>query len=226
VTLFVNGSGRAGKRRTGRHGGRPPAFGNPWPFLRGWSRNPVGVGWPFASSYWTARRLAEAALVVAMPEAGPVLELGAGTGPVTEALIDMGCPVDRIVAVERDAELCRWLKRRFAGLRVLEGDALDIDGMLASAEVRSVGVVLSGLPMRAIHPAAAARCYTDAFQRMPTGGAVIQYTYGFRPPVDPDYAGLQFEATFVGREWRNVPPMGIWRYRRACDDPSTTTGNG
>jgi phosphatidylethanolamine/phosphatidyl-N-methylethanolamine N-methyltransferase len=193
---------------------RRPTFGNPWPFLRGWSRNPVGVGWPFASSYWTARRLAEAALVVAMPEAGPILELGAGTGPVTEALIDLGCPIDRLVVVERDAELCRWLNNRFTGLRVLHGDALDFGEMLASAHVSSVGVVLSGLPMRAIHPAAATRCYTDAFQRMPSGGAVIQYTYGYRPPVDPDYAGLQLEATFVGREWRNVPPMSIWRYRR------------
>jgi phosphatidylethanolamine/phosphatidyl-N-methylethanolamine N-methyltransferase len=174
----------------------------------------VGVGWPFASSYWTARRLAEAALVAAMPEAGPVLELGAGTGPVTEALIELGCPVDRIVVVERDAELCRELKRRFGSVCVLEGDALDIGEMLASAHVSSIGVVLSGLPMRAIHPAAAARCYSDAFERLPSGGAVIQYTYGFRPPVDPDYAGLQLEASFVGREWRNMPPMGIWRYRR------------
>ena len=31
---------------------------------------------------------------------GPVLELGAGTGPVTEALIETGCPMDQIVADE------------------------------------------------------------------------------------------------------------------------------
>jgi phosphatidylethanolamine/phosphatidyl-N-methylethanolamine N-methyltransferase len=137
----------------------------------------------------------------------------------------MGCPVDRIVVIERDGTLCRWLKRRFDGVRVLEGDALDIDEILASARVSSVGVVLSGLPMRAIHPAAAARCYTDAFQHMPPGGAVIQYTYGYRPPVDPDYAGLQLEASFVAREWRNVPPMGIWRYRRRVRDDSSTSAH-
>jgi phosphatidylethanolamine/phosphatidyl-N-methylethanolamine N-methyltransferase len=209
VTLFINGSGR-----TGKHGSRRPSLANPWPFLRGWSRNPVGVGWPFASSYWTARRLAEATLVAAQVEAGPVLELGAGTGPVTEALIDMGCPPDRIIAVERDAELCRYLRSCFPQLQVLNGDALEIGAMLASAHVSSVAAVLSGLPMRAIHPAAAARCYSDVFQRLPPGGAVIQYTYGFRPPVDPEYAGLALEARFVAREWRNMPPMAIWRYRR------------
>jgi hypothetical protein len=27
--------------------------------------------------------------------------------------------------------------------------------------------------------------------------------------------GSKIEATFIGREWRNIPPMGIWRYRLA-----------
>jgi len=181
--------------------------------LRGWSRDPVAVGLPFASSYWTARRLAQAALDAAIPGSGPVLELGAGTGAVTDALIETGCPVDQIVVVERDAQLCGSLQRRFAGLHVLHGNALELDEILAGARIASVRVVLSGLPMRVVPPQAAAHCYSQAFQRMPPGGAIIQYTYGFRPPVDPDEAELKLDTTFVGREWRNLPPMGIWSYR-------------
>jgi phosphatidylethanolamine/phosphatidyl-N-methylethanolamine N-methyltransferase len=184
------------------------------PFVRGWLRNPVGVGLPFPSSPWTARRLARAALDAAIAGAGPVLELGAGTGAVTEALIDQGCPLERIVAVERDAELCRSLETRFPGLQVVQGDALEL-GRLAGVMPSSLGVVLSGLPMRAIAADAAARCYSTAFQLMPSGGSIIQYTYGLRPPVDPQTAALKLEATFVAREWRNFPPMGIWRYSRA-----------
>lgn len=185
---------------------------NSLPFLRSWSRDPVAVGLPFASSYWTARRLAQATLDAAIPGGGPVLELGAGTGPVTEALIDAGCPVDQIIVVERDRDLCRTLGRRFRGLQVLQGDALEIGEMLGKAQVSSVGVVLSGLPMRAVAPDAAARCYSDAFQLMPSGGAIIQYTYGLKSPVDPE-TPLRLDARFVGREWRNVPPVGIWSYR-------------
>jgi phosphatidylethanolamine/phosphatidyl-N-methylethanolamine N-methyltransferase len=193
---------------------RAPTLATPLAFLRGWSRDPVAVGGPFASSAWTARRLAQAALDAAIPGGGPVLELGAGTGPVTEALLETGCPVDRLVVVERDAELCGLLQRRFSGLQVLHGNALELGGLLARARVASVGVVLSGLPMRVVPPKAAARCYAEAFQRMPSGGAIIQYTYGFRPPVDPDESVPKLDATFVGREWRNVPPMAIWSYRR------------
>jgi len=200
-------------RRTSRGLGRRPALANPLPFLRGWSRDPVAVGWPFASSYWTARRLAQAALDAAVPGSGPVLELGAGTGPVTEALLETGCPVDQLVVVERDAELCGSLERRFCGLQVLHGNALDLGEILASARISSVRVVLSGLPMRAVPTEVAARCYSEAFQHMPPGGAIIQYTYGFRPSVDPYKAVPKLDATFVGREWRNLPPMGIWSYR-------------
>ena len=98
---------------------------------------------------------------------------------------------------------------------MLHGNALELAGVLAGARIPSVGVVLSGLPMRVVPPQDAARCYSQAFQRMPPGGAIIQYTYGFRPPVDPDQAVPKLDATFVGREWRNLPPMGIWRYHLA-----------
>ena len=186
---------------------------NPLVFLRGWTRDPVAVGLPIASSSWTARRLAQATLEAAIPRSGPVLELGAGTGPVTQALIEAGCAQDQIIVVERDAELCTTLERRFRHLRVLHGDALELGGILARARIPSVSVVLSGLPMRAVAPPAAARCYAGAFRSMPSGGAIIQYTYGFRSPVDPDEVALKLDATFVGREWRNVPPMAIWNYR-------------
>jgi phosphatidylethanolamine/phosphatidyl-N-methylethanolamine N-methyltransferase len=184
------------------------------PFVRGWLRDPIGVGLPFPSSTSTARRLAEAALEASICT-GPVLELGAGTGAVTAALIDAGCPVDRIVTVERDPELCRALEERFPGLAVLEGDALELGALLEAAKLPSISVMVSGLPMRAIPSEVATRCYSDAFGAMPPGGAIIQYTYGLRPPVDPRAMAQKVEATFVGREWRNIPPMGIWRYRLA-----------
>lgn len=193
---------------------RPRLRSAPLPFVRGWLRDPVGVGLPFPSSPATARRLAEAALASSIC-GGPVLELGAGTGAVTAALIDAGCPIDRIVAVEHDGELCRALQERFPGLAVLEGDALELGALLEAARLSSIAVMISGLPMRAIPSEAATRCYGDAFDAMPPGGAIIQYTYGLRPPVNPRAMAQKVEATFVGREWRNIPPMGIWRYRLA-----------
>ena len=44
---------------------------------------------------------------------GPVIELGPGTGPVTDALIRRGVAQDRLVLIEYNPEFCQLLKRRF-----------------------------------------------------------------------------------------------------------------
>ena len=192
-----------------------PINADPLAFMRGWLRSPLAVGGPFASSPWTAARIAEATLEAARGDGGPVVELGAGTGPITEALLRQGCPLERLVVVERDPEMCGLLEERFPGLRVLRGDALRLRETLAQGRVRATRVMLSGLPMRVVPAAAAQRFYRDAFGLMPAEGAVIQYTYGLRSPLDPAVAtALDLNATFIGREWRNLPPMGVWRYQR------------
>src|SRR5262249_34660439 len=160
-------------------------------------------------------RLAETVCQAAIAAGGPVLELGAGTGAVTQALMDTGWPLDRIVVVERDGELCRTLERRLPGLQVLQADALELGALVESSGLSQASVVLSGLPMRAVPARAAFDCYLEAFRLLPPGGAIIQYTYGFRPPVDPQAIAPPLKATFVGREWLNCPPVGIWRYRLA-----------
>jgi phospholipid N-methyltransferase len=71
------------KRDASLPGSCDPMTSDALAFLSGWSRNPLAVGLPFASSCWTARRLAQVALDTATPGGGPVLELGAGTGSVT-----------------------------------------------------------------------------------------------------------------------------------------------
>ena len=186
------------------------------PFLRSWLRDPVAVGLPFPSSPRLALRLAETVRRAAISNGGPVLELGAGTGVVTKALMETGWPLDRIVVVERDGELCRTLERRLPGLQVLQANALKLGALAQRTGLSRASVVLSGLPMRAIPTRAAFDCYLEAFRLLPPGGAIIQYTYGFRPPVDPQATAAPLKATLVGREWLNCPPVGIWLYRLAA----------
>src|SRR3712207_9553513 len=57
---------------------------------------------------------------------GPVIELGPGTGPVTDALIRRGVAQDRLVLVEYSPEFCQLLKRRFPKATIIQGDAYDL----------------------------------------------------------------------------------------------------
>ena len=63
----------------------------------------------------SGRALARAmAAAIGSPSQGLVVELGPGTGPVTQSLIETGVPPERLVLVEYDPGFCRLLKRRFA----------------------------------------------------------------------------------------------------------------
>ena len=67
------------------------------------------------------------AAAIGSPSQGLVVELGPGTGPVTQSLIETGVPPERLVLVEYDPGFCRMLERRFRGVRVIvEGDAYDL----------------------------------------------------------------------------------------------------
>jgi 16S rRNA (adenine1518-N6/adenine1519-N6)-dimethyltransferase len=71
-----------------------------------------------------------------------VLEIGPGLGMLTEALLDRA---KHVVAIERDARLCEYLRQRFPGLELDHGDAVK---MLASRSVvhDSGFKVVSNLP--------------------------------------------------------------------------------
>lgn len=70
----------------------------------------------------------DALVADADPQPGEdILEVGAGLGAMTEKLLAVGCS---LTAVEYDCRLVEYLRRRFsrqAGLRLIEGDACNLD---------------------------------------------------------------------------------------------------
>ncbi|MBK6319491.1 MAG: ribosomal RNA small subunit methyltransferase A [Dehalococcoidia bacterium] len=95
--------------------------------------------------------LQDIAAAVRCPERGVVLEIGPGTGQLTEYLLAKGC---HVVALEIEDRMIAHLERRFAGdprLRVVPGDARLFD----PAEVIPPGMpfaVAGNLPYFAANP--------------------------------------------------------------------------
>lgn len=76
-----------------------------------------------------------------------VVELGAGTGPITAEIAPRLRPHTKFLAVELDPVLCARLKARFPHLDVVQGDACQLDKLLAERGIPQVDHVLSGLPL-------------------------------------------------------------------------------
>src|SRR6185312_13946986 len=79
-----------------------------------------------------------------------LVELGAGTGPITRVLAEKARPDCRVIVLERDPDFARLLKERFQHLpnfEVIEGDVRDLARMLEERGIPQVDYVISGLPV-------------------------------------------------------------------------------
>jgi phosphatidylethanolamine/phosphatidyl-N-methylethanolamine N-methyltransferase len=179
-------------------------------FFREWLRSPLQTGSVLPSGGALARTIAQQ---VEVAGSGTVVELGPGTGAVTRALLDRGIAPERLVLVERNPEFVDLLRRRYPKVRVLSGDAQQLDKLLAEAGYQQVAQAVSSLPLRSL-PFAVQRGALRALLRvLAPDGNLLQYTYGLAPPVHPVLgARLHLSGRPVSRILLNVPPAVVWSY--------------
>ena len=184
-------------------------------FLKRWLRRPFAVGAVVPSGRLLAEAMARTTFAEMKGREGHVIELGAGTGEVTKALLAAGIPADRLALVERDPELASFLRRHFAGPRIVEGDAARLPKILAEQGIGAVSAVVSSLPLLSL-PADVVRGIVEGvFDALPRGGALVQFTYGPAQPVPRSLSqALRLVGTRGPRIWRNIPPAVVWTFRR------------
>ena len=182
-------------------------------FLR-WLRRPARLGAVVPSGQALAAAVA-GQIDAAAP--GTVIELGAGTGRVTRALLEAGVAPEALVAIEREASFCALLAARFPGVRVVRGDARALEPLLAQAGVGQAKAVVSSLPLLNISSADRRRVLTQAVAALGSDGVLVQYTYGPGAPVPSELrAQVGLEGERAGWVFANLPPAAVWRYRRAA----------
>lgn len=146
---------------------------------------------------------------------GHVVELGAGTGEVTKALLASGIGAERLALIERDPEFATFLRRHFDGPRIVEGDASRLPRLLLDHGITPVAAVVSGLPLLSLPADVVNGIVSGVFEALPRGGALVQFTYGPKAPVPRVLRErLRLEGTHGPRIWRNVPPAVVWIFRR------------
>ncbi len=183
-------------------------------FFKTWAASPLKMG----AVSPTSRALADLMVEHAAPDpAGWTLELGPGTGVVTEALLRAGIPPERIVIVEYDRDFSRLLRERFPGMHVIHGDALDLRATLGEFRDQKFSAVLSGVPLLTLPKAKRIPYLEDALDRLAPGGNVTQLSYSFAPPQE----AIPGRFTVEKSKWvtANLPPGRVWIYRRAENNP-------
>lgn len=194
---------------------RPLRRGKPKPLRKGPPEALVGFGRFVANprrfgGFVSGPALAEAITREVDPAAGPVLELGPGTGVFTRALIARGVAERDLILVELDPKLAERLRTAFPEALVLCRKAGSVTADLL--EGRRPAAVVSGLPLLNFPDEEVEQIIAAAFAVCAPGAALYQFTYGPKCPVDKDIRarlGLLFQRTT--RIWRNVPPASVYR---------------
>lgn len=194
-------------------------------FIKAWLDNPLTTGAVSPSGRFLARSMAQH---VDPAQDGLVVELGPGTGPVTQALIRRGVAQERLVLVEFDPSFCRLLERRFPRATIIQGDAIRLRETLAGKIAEPVAAVVSSLPLLNMPDAQRLSLLSDAFGLMSPHGRFIQFTYGLVSPMPKKPKGccpIPFSAQVSAPVWLNLPPARVWVYRPA-DESQTEVPRG
>ncbi|MGW5647079.1 class I SAM-dependent methyltransferase [Saccharopolyspora sp. NPDC003752] len=149
-----------------------------------------------------------------------VVELGPGTGSITDAITARMAGSGRQFAVELDPGLAAHLRRTRHGVRVLQADALALDEVLAGAGIRpgSVDAVVSSLPWTLLAPEDRAALLRSVAGALRPDGTFSAIGYLTALPHKARSFRRQLEATFRETRtssvvWSNLPPARVYRCR-------------
>jgi phosphatidylethanolamine/phosphatidyl-N-methylethanolamine N-methyltransferase len=178
-------------------------------FLRSWLERPLVMGAVTPSGKVLARTMAS---FVDPRIPGPVIELGPGTGPVTDALIRRGVAQDRLVLIEYSPDFCQLLKRRFPKATIIQGDAYDLGETLSGILTEPAAATVSSLPLFTKPMDQRLDLLETAQSVMHPDAPFIQFTYAVVAPIPARSPAYRTRAS--NRVWRNLPPARVWVYNK------------
>ncbi|MBI1323839.1 methyltransferase domain-containing protein [bacterium] len=150
-----------------------------------------------------------------------LLELGAGTGPITAVIAEKARPDCRIMALERDPDFVERMKVRFANVpnvEVIQGDVRNLPEILAERGLESVDAVVSGLPIPSFPPDLQEALFDNVRKVLKPGGPFSQITE--MPWVYLRLYRKYFDNVRFRFEPRNLPPAGAYH----CSGPKASVG--
>ncbi|WP_241749049.1 class I SAM-dependent methyltransferase [Teichococcus aerophilus] len=175
-------------------------------FLGRWLRHPLRMGSVVPSSPALCRRIARH---TRWQSDEIVVELGAGTGVVSRALLEAGLPPEKLVVVEIEPDMASHLRDTLPGVTVLTGDAFALPDILPRALHGKVGTAICGIPL-VLLPQPQQQRFVDAVEAVAPGKGFLLYTYCATSPLP--YARLGLRAKREAWTPLNVPPASVWRY--------------
>ncbi len=185
-----------------------------WRFFRQWLRHPLTT----AAIAPSGPQLVRSMMAELPPDARRVIELGAGTGVMTQALVARGIPPEDLLVLELNSQLAFHLGRMFPGAHVVCADARNLPeeaGRITGWEGAKADAVVSSLGLLSMPATLQREILMAALACLRPDGRFIQFTYGPRPPLRAEIAAeLGLHVMRGSTVVRNIPPATVFVYTR------------
>lgn len=173
-------------------------------FFKAFITNPCTTGSVIPSSKALSKEMASHVFNLERNEV--VIELGAGTGVITEALLQSGIPHQNLIVIEYSPELVKKLRLHFPKINIIEGNATDLQQLLIH-EKRKIKAVISSLPLRSLPKDLTDNILMQINHILPKGSKYIHYTYSF---TQNRFDLLEnYKLNRSKRVWFNLPPARV-----------------
>lgn len=144
-----------------------------------------------------------------------VLEVGAGTGSFTQALLKSGIRLDQLIIIELDGELVAFLKERFPQATIIQGSAADLISLLPEGVAGRIRTIVSGIPMVNLSKSLQKEIIESCFSVTLPGALMLQFTY--RPIVPFPAKKFNLKAKHLGTVYLNFPPATVWSFKKLAE---------
>lgn len=183
-------------------------------FLKEFLKRPWQVGSILPSSRFLERRILEMAEI---RRAQAVVELGAGTGGTTRAILGAMPPSAKLLSIEINPRFCALLRRiRDVRLTVHCGSARELRETISLYGLPNPEAVVSGIPFSVISRIAGLEILETISSVLVPGGRFVAYQLSKQ--VDDLSRPLLGQAR-VEVELLNIPPLRLYRWEKHAAQP-------
>ncbi len=177
-------------------------------FIKRFFVTPAVIGTIAPTSTSTARKMA-----APIPPNATVLEIGAGTGSMTQGILERLDNPSQLTSVEIDPELAKEFRVNFPNVTLNVGDAEEV-----MRTTSNLDAIVSGIPFAVMDAQKRTRMFQAVARAIKPDGLFIPIQYGLtlRRELEQHFSDVR-----IGFSFWNIPPTFFY----ICRKPKTTSSN-
>jgi len=186
-------------------------------FLKRFLANPGLIGAILPSSPALCREIISH---INIESSEAVIELGPGTGVITDEILSRINHQAKFVAIELDNKMYKTLRRNRPALNIVNDSAENLPEIMKNAGIKHLNTIISGLPWAAFPEKLQLGILDAIVNSLCDGGYFTTFAYlqGLLLPAGQRFKKLlrkSFKEVTVSRViWTNIPPAIVYRCKK------------